>query len=89
MSFQVRAERAELEWMPDGLMLSDTHGKRRKLEVSDADAYRSELEYFLQCCHNGEQPRRCMPSESAEALRVALLLKQSRANGGEQLECLV
>jgi predicted dehydrogenase len=89
MSFQVRAERAELEWMPDGLMLSDSSGRRRKLEVSDADAYQSELEYFLGCCHNGEQPQRCMPSQSAEALRVALLLKQSRAKGGEQLECLV
>jgi hypothetical protein len=57
--------------------------------VSSADAYESELAYFLACCQNGEQPRRCMPSESAEAVRLALLLKESRAKGGEQLECKV
>jgi predicted dehydrogenase len=87
MSFQVRADRAELEWTPEGLFLSDAMGQRRKLDVSGADAYESELAYFLQCCHNGEQPRRCMPFESAQAVRLALRLKQSRANGGEQLEC--
>ena len=87
MSFQVRADRAELEWMPDGLFLSDSTGQRRKLDVSGADAYESELAYFLHCCQNGEQPSRCMPSESAEAVKLALLLKQSREQGGEQLEC--
>jgi predicted dehydrogenase len=87
MSFQVRAYRAELEWMPEGLFLSDSTGQRRKLEVSGADAYQSELEYFLHCCHNGEQPDRCMPFESAQAVKLALRLKESRAKGGEQLEC--
>ena len=89
MSFQVRADRAELEWTPAGLFLSDDTGQRRKLDVSSADAYESELAYFLECCHNGEQPRRCMPFESAAAVKLALLLKESRAKGGEQLECLV
>ena len=89
MSFQVRADRAELEWMPAGLFLSDATGQRRKLDADGADAYESELAYFLACCHNGEQPRRCMPFESAEAVKLALLLKQSRAKGGEQLECSV
>ena len=87
MSFQVRADRAELEWTPAGLFLSDATGQRRKLAVSSADAYESELAYFLACCHNGEQPRRCMPFESAQAVGLALLLKQSRAKGGEQLQC--
>ncbi len=89
MSFQARAHRAELEWTPEGLWLSDHTGQRRKLEVSGADAYQSELAYFLHCCHNEEQPRQCLPFESAQAVKLALLLKQSRANGGEQLKCLV
>ena len=87
MSFQVRADRAELEWMPEGLFLSDGTGQRRKLDVSGADAYESELTYFIGCCRNGEQPTRCMPVESAEAVKLALLLKQSREQGGAQLEC--
>lgn len=87
MSFQIRADRAELEWTPDGLFLSDSTGQRRKLDVSGADAYESELAYFISCCRNGEQPTRCMPVESAEAVKLALLLKQSRDKGGEQLEC--
>jgi predicted dehydrogenase len=89
MSFQVRTDRAELEWRPDGLFLSDSAGQRRKIPVSGTDAYESELAYFVRCCHNREQPSRCMPSESAQAVKLALLLKQSRAKGGEQLECKV
>lgn len=87
MSFQVRADRAELEWTPAGLFLNDSAGQRRQLDAGSTDAYESEVAYFLNCCRSGEQPRRCPPAESAEAVKVALLLRESRTKGGEQLEC--
>jgi predicted dehydrogenase len=87
MTFQVRAERAELELTPDGLYLSDQAGERKQIEVTDGDAYETELVYFVECCRTRSQPERCMPEDSARAVKLALLLKQSREAGGEQLKC--
>ena len=89
MSFQVRARQAELELTPDGLMLSNQSGRRNRVETAQGDGYDAEIDYFVGCCRIGKEPERCMPQESARAVQVALLLKQSRAAGGDQLKCLV
>lgn len=88
MSFQVRAERAEMELAVNGLMVSDMTGVRKRIETGGGDAYQTELQYFVACCRAGEQPERCPVQESARAVEIALLLKESRARGGEQLRCL-
>lgn len=88
MSFQVRADGGEIELTPRGLMLSDMSGQRRRVETGNADAYQAQLAYFVECCRTGDPPQQCAPEESARAVEVALLLKKSRAHGGEQLECL-
>jgi predicted dehydrogenase len=88
MSFQVRAERGELELTPHGLMLSDGSSSRKIVELPPADAYETEIAYFVECCRDSKQPERCLPEESARAVEVALLLKESRMRGGEQLKCL-
>ncbi len=85
MSFQARAERAELELTHEGLFLSDQAGKRTKLETSGESAYAAEIRYFVGCCKDGKQPDRCPPRASADAVRLALLLKQSRSADGQQL----
>lgn len=85
MSFQVRADRAELEWRPDGLALSDLTGERRRVDLPESDAYHEEVSYFVDCCRNGTPPERCSPQASALALKVALMIKESRAAGGQQL----
>ena len=89
MSFQVRAERAELEWTTAGLTLSDHTGKREMVRPDPADAYDAEIAYFVECCRNGKQTERCLPEESARAVKLALLLKQSRTAGGQQVKCSV
>jgi predicted dehydrogenase len=86
MSFQARAERAEMEFNADGLSLNDQSGKREKVEVS-GDGYEAEISYFMDCIRSGKQPERCTPQDSARAVKLALLLKQSREMGGEQVEC--
>jgi len=87
MSFLVRADRAELEWTPTGLMLSDHTGQRKQVDVSSTDAYDAELSYFVDCCRTGSQPARCPPQASALAVKVALLIRESKAAGGRQLQC--
>ncbi len=88
MTFQVRAERAGLEFNSSGLTLNDSSGQRTKITPEGEDAYEAQLRYFAHCCEAGEQPAQCLPQESAQAVKVALLLKQSRALGGEQIQCL-
>ena len=85
MSFHVRAERAELEWRSNGLFLSDVTGKQTQIELPAEDAYRSEIAYFLECCLQGKQPDRCPPLDSARAVIVAELLRESRNGNGAQL----
>ena len=88
MSYQARFDRAEVEMTLDGVTVSDAAGQRKKLELTEEDPYREQLAYFLGCCRDGAQPERCKPEESANAVKVALLLKESRANGGTPLKCL-
>jgi len=87
MSFQVRAEKGEMELTPDGLQLSDMSGKRSKVELPAANAYEAQMHYFLDCCRSGETPKLCQPADSANAVKVALALKESRAKDGEQVTC--
>ena len=86
MSFQARADRAQIELTPDGLMLSDQQGQRAKV-ATEGDGYEAEIQYFMECVRTGKQPERCRPEDSADAVRLALLMKESRAKGGEQLKC--
>ncbi len=87
MSFQVRGDAGEMELTPDGLQLSDMSGIRKKAELSPANAYHAEMGYFLDCCVNEVEPLLCPPGESANAVRVALALKESRLKDGEQIKC--
>lgn len=89
MAFKVRAERGELELSANGLELSDMAGTKRKLELPAGDAYAAEVHYFLDCCRTGRAPGLCPPTSSAEAVKIALALKESRAKDGEQIKCSV
>ncbi|MGH9694285.1 MAG: Gfo/Idh/MocA family protein [Bryobacteraceae bacterium] len=86
MSFQARAERAELELTPAGLVRNDAAGVRTTIET-EGDGYDAEVSYFVECCKTGRPPALCPPRASAQAVKVALLLKESRETG-EQIKCL-
>ena len=87
MSYQVRAERAELKFASGKLSLNDASGQRNLLEVTPADAYDDQIAYFFNCCRENISPTQCLPAGSAQAVKVALLLKQSRDLGGQPLDC--
>ncbi len=87
MGFQVLAERGQLELAPSGLRLSDGGGNLKTIKLESVDAYDAEVKYFVQCCQTGEKPKRCLPQDSARAVKLALAIGQSRAEGGKQIEC--
>jgi predicted dehydrogenase len=87
MSFQVQAERAQLDYSQVGLVLSDQSGRRDVIEPGDDDPYALQLSYFADCCQSSRQPELCAPQDAAAAVEVALLLKESRARNGELIAC--
>jgi predicted dehydrogenase len=87
MGFQVRAERAELRLGPEGLSLNPPDPNLSPGRKQPEEIYRKELAYFISCCETGTTPSVCPPEESAMALKLALLMKESRAKGGEQIKC--
>jgi predicted dehydrogenase len=86
MGFHAQAEDATLELTADGLFLEGKAG-RKKLEPPPGDAYDAEIGYFIECCKTGKPPDRCPPEQSAQAVALALLLKESRSRKGEALKC--
>jgi predicted dehydrogenase len=51
----------------------------------EMDFYQAEIEYFLECCRRGAQPELCRPEDSAQAVRLTLLMLESRRRNGERL----
>jgi len=41
----------------------------------------------VECCTKGEEPMRCRPEESAEAVRIACLMREARNLNGEKVSC--
>lgn len=87
MTFQATAERGQMEFLSTGLFVSDTTGKRTQLEPSGPDGYQAEVAYFVECCRTNAEPLRCTPQASAQAVKVALRMKESRSRDGEQIKC--
>jgi predicted dehydrogenase len=87
MGFQILAERGELELTPEGLRLNDGSGEFKLVNPEGPDGYESECKYFVECCQTGSQPDRCLPEDSARAVKVALALQQSKEQGGNQIAC--
>ncbi len=88
MAFEARTEKELLELTPDGLIEDEGSG-RHSVQKPEGDAYDLEIGYFVECCRAGSAPERCPPEQSAQAVKLALLLKESRVKGGEPIKCSV
>lgn len=82
MGFKVRTQTSELDFTSEGLRLNNA-----AVELATADAYETELDYFVECCRMNKQPDHCPPRDSARAVELALLLKRSRSLEGKPLRC--
>ncbi|MGK9146688.1 Gfo/Idh/MocA family oxidoreductase [Plantibacter flavus] len=49
--------------------------------IDDADPYRLQAEYFLECVSTGARPTRCPPQSALQALAVVLAAERSLATG--------
>lgn len=70
----------------EGVLRLTENGTTQEIAKPESDAYLDEIAYFVACCRTGEKPARCMPSESAKAVTLSLLLDQSRQEGGRELQ---
>lgn len=62
-------------------------GTARPLRKPEEDAFEAELRYFVNCCQQNEWPERCRPEESAQAVKLAIMMRDLRARNGEKIKC--
>jgi predicted dehydrogenase len=87
MGFRVSTDQGGLE-LKDGVLSSKTN-QWSNIGSPPGDAYQAELSYFIDCCCAGSRPVECLPLESARAVKLALLLVESRRQGGTKLPCTI
>jgi predicted dehydrogenase len=64
-------------------------GAERALPRKDEDGYAAEIAYFVECCRTGREPDVCPPQESADAVKLMLLLLEARQRNGEKIPCRI
>ena len=62
-------------------------GSEQVLPLTAGDGYVGEIAYFVECCSAGKAPERCPPRESAEAVKLMLLMLEARSKNGEKMIC--
>ncbi len=53
--------------------------------IPQGDPYHDEISYFVECCRTGAAPEQCPPQDSARAVKLATLLRESRESNGKEL----
>jgi len=59
------------------------------LPLPERDGFEAELAYFVDCCSTGRKPDLCPPEESAAAVKLTLLMLESRNRNGDKLACRI
>jgi len=62
-------------------------GRHEDLPSPEVDGYQAEIEYFVECASAGVMPERCLPVESAAAVKVAKQMVDAREKRGERIAC--
>ena len=57
------------------------------LNTETRDGYRAEIECFIESCRNGRPPEICPPRESADAVKLMLLMVDARTRNGRKILC--
>jgi hypothetical protein len=89
MEYSVTMDGGTVEYSSHGTppVIFGAKGGCQPLGLEDGDGYRAEIEYFVECCDAGRPPDRCPPSESADAVKVMLLMQESRNRSGIKMVC--
>jgi hypothetical protein len=84
--FEVVGKDAALTFQ-DGKLQLDLDGCKQPIDVPESPGYLEEMTYFVECCRKNVAPKICPPTDSAQAVALALLLRRSRDQNGKELEC--
>jgi predicted dehydrogenase len=89
MGYTVVADGGTVEYSslnsPPALYSAD--GEREALPLEEADGYRAEIEYFLDCCRHRATPELCKPEDSADAVALTLAMLEARKRNGDEIPC--
>lgn len=61
-------------------------GRKEEPTLAAGDGYEHEIAYFLDCLEKSRDPEVSPPEESATSVKLALLLRDSRARGGVEID---
>ena len=84
MEFTVVGDQGVLEFNSESRPLK-RYGGGEEVTLESADGYAAEISYFAECCRTGKQPSLCIPSSSAESVRLALAMFEARSRNGERI----
>jgi predicted dehydrogenase len=89
MEFTIVGDSGTLDYSSDGRLLAlyAMDGEKTLIDAGDADFFMEELKYFADCVTHGKKPEACPAEESALAVKLALLMLESRKNYGEKIAC--
>jgi predicted dehydrogenase len=71
----------------DGKLQRNLDGMEQSIDIPKHQEYLDQMTYFIECCRNNAAPDLCPPFESAQAVKIATLLKASRDAEGKELLC--
>jgi predicted dehydrogenase len=84
--FEIAGDDAVLSF-EDGKLHLNLHGTEQPIDIPEHQEYLDQMKYFIECCTNNTAPDLCPPADSAEAVKLAILLKASRDQNGKELPC--
>jgi predicted dehydrogenase len=87
MSFHARSDSGTLHLSNTGVLTTQSQtGSSLVVENSGCDPFQAEIDYFVSCCQDRSQPVQCPAAEAAQAVKLALLLNESRIHSGARIE---
>ncbi len=89
MEYTVTMEGGTLEYSSAGrpATLYSPDGSATLLDGGTRDGYAAEIEYFVGCCNARRPPELCPPRDSADAVRLMLLVLEARNRSGRKMIC--
>jgi predicted dehydrogenase len=91
MEFTVTLDSATIDYNSSGRppTLYVSGQPEQVLDGETRDAYAAEIECFIESCRNGRAPEICPPRESADAVKLMLLLLEARTRNGRKIVCSI
>lgn len=89
MEYSVAFDGGSVEYSSSGCppTLYPRNAPAQVLPLDPHDGYAAEIEYFASCCRHKSAPERCPPAESSMAVKLMMLLLDSRRRNGAKMLC--